>query len=46
MELDEDQTEAMHFHIPRMDLVYLKHMSKKNANSQVLSQHSQKGQAV
>lgn len=28
--LDEEQTEAMHFHLKMMDIVYLKHMQKKS----------------
>jgi len=29
LKLSEEQTEAMHFHIKEMDLVYLKHSTKK-----------------
>jgi len=29
-ELDEEQTEAMHFHIGEMDKAYLKHQAKKS----------------
>lgn len=28
-DLDEDQTEAMHYHLKQMDAIYLKHQGKK-----------------
>lgn len=31
LELDEEQTEAMHHHIKEMDKVYMKNLAKKNA---------------